>query len=165
VHSHSHQTFLLLQTQVIAAAAAGVAAGGLPPKDAKVEAENAAQLSVALVENAIVILMLVEDHLRLQSKLSSASSVVDSSSPPLSLVSPLNNHSSSPASIGTDSLEALGDRRSSDSGGLPLDVCIFFPFCLVALVIATGSRRAMNFMLYFSGCFVCASIFFSVNRI
>ncbi|KAI9382029.1 hypothetical protein POPTR_014G072600v4 [Populus trichocarpa] len=113
---------LQVQTQVIAAAAAGVAAGGLPPKDAKVEAENAAQLSVALVENAIVILMLVEDHLRLQSKLSSASSVVDSSSPPLSLVSPLNNHSSSPASIGTDSLEALGDRRSSDSGGLPLDV-------------------------------------------
>ncbi|XP_011034742.1 PREDICTED: uncharacterized protein LOC105132766 [Populus euphratica] len=110
------------QTQVIAAAAAGVAAGGLPPKDAKVEAENAAQLSVALVENAIVILMLVEDHLRLQSKLSSASSVVDSSPPPLSLESPLNNHSSSPASIGTDSLEALGDRRYSDSGGLPLDL-------------------------------------------
>ncbi|XP_061961570.1 BEACH domain-containing protein C2 [Populus nigra] len=113
---------LQVQTQVIAAAAAGVAAGGLPPKDAKVEAENAAQLSVALVENAIVILMLVEDHLRLQSKLSSASSVVDSSSPPLSLVSPLNNHPRSPASIGTDLLEALGDRRSSDSGGLPLDV-------------------------------------------
>ncbi|GKV12962.1 hypothetical protein SLEP1_g24045 [Rubroshorea leprosula] len=34
------------QTQVIAAAAAGVAAEGLPPKDAKAEAENAAQLSV-----------------------------------------------------------------------------------------------------------------------
>ncbi|KAJ6722799.1 BEIGE/BEACH-RELATED [Salix koriyanagi] len=113
---------LQVQTQVIAAAAAGVAAEGLPPKDAKVEAENAAQLSVALVENAIVILMLVEDHLRLQSKLSSASSVVDSSPSPLSLVSPLNNRSSSPASIGADSFEALGDRRSSDSGGLPLDV-------------------------------------------
>ncbi|XP_042065984.1 BEACH domain-containing protein C2-like [Salvia splendens] len=62
------------QTQVIAAAAAGAAAGGLTPKAAKIEAVNAAQLSVALVENAIVILMLVEDHLRLQSKLYSASS-------------------------------------------------------------------------------------------
>lgn len=35
--------------------------------------ENAAILSVALVENAIVMLMLVEDHLRLQSKLFSSS--------------------------------------------------------------------------------------------
>lgn len=35
---------LQVQTQVIAAAAAGVAAEGLPPKDAKVEADNAAQL-------------------------------------------------------------------------------------------------------------------------
>uniref|UniRef100_A0A6N2L8F9 BEACH-type PH domain-containing protein n=1 Tax=Salix viminalis TaxID=40686 RepID=A0A6N2L8F9_SALVM len=110
---------LQVQTQVIAAAAAGVAAEGLPPKDAKVEADNAAQLSVALVENAIVILMLVEDHLRLQSKLSCASRVADSSPSPLSLVSPLNNRSSS---LGADSFEALGDRRSSDSGGLPLDV-------------------------------------------
>ncbi|KAF9687750.1 hypothetical protein SADUNF_Sadunf02G0125400 [Salix dunnii] len=110
---------LQVQTQVIAAAAAGVAAEGLPPKDARVEADNAAQLSVALVENAIVILMLVEDHLRLQSKLSCASRVADSSPSPLSLVSPLNNRSSS---FGADSFEALGDRRSSDSGGLPLDV-------------------------------------------
>lgn len=113
-----------LQTQVIAAAAAGVAAEGLSPKEAKAEAENAAQLSVALVENAIVILMLVEDHLRLQSKLSCASHVVDSSLSPLSLVSPLNNRSTSLASSGRDSFEALGDRRSSDVGGLPLDVCI-----------------------------------------
>ncbi|KAJ6404649.1 hypothetical protein OIU84_012752 [Salix udensis] len=110
---------LQVQTQVIAAAAAGVAAEGLPPKDAKVEADNAAQLSVALVENAIVILMLVEDHLRLQSKLSCASRIADSSPSPLSLVSPLNNRSSS---LGAGSFEALGDRRSSDSGGLPLDV-------------------------------------------
>ncbi|KAG9147689.1 hypothetical protein Leryth_014857 [Lithospermum erythrorhizon] len=61
------------QTQVIAAAAAVVAAGRLSPNDSKIEAENASQLSVALVENAIVILMLVEDHLRLQSKLYCAS--------------------------------------------------------------------------------------------
>ncbi|XP_015584318.2 BEACH domain-containing protein C2 [Ricinus communis] len=113
---------LQVQTQVIAAAAAGVAAEGLSPKEAKAEAENAAHLSVALVENAIVILMLVEDHLRLQSKLSCASRVVDSSPSPLSLVSPLNNRPSSLASADRDSFEALGDRKSSDSGGLPLDV-------------------------------------------
>ncbi|KAJ9171294.1 hypothetical protein P3X46_014682 [Hevea brasiliensis] len=113
---------LQVQTQLIAAAAAGVAAEGLSPKEAKAEAENAAQLSVALVENAIVILMLVEDHLRLQSKLSCASRVVDSSPSPLSLVFPLNNRSSSLTSTGRDSFESLGDRRSNDSGGLPLGV-------------------------------------------
>lgn len=120
--------FLLLQTQVIAAAAAGVAAEGLSPKDARAEAENAAQLSVALVENAIVILMLVEDHLRLQSKLSCSSHVADGYKSPLSLVSPLNNrsHSLTSNSIGGVLLDTMSDRRSlsNDSGGVPLDVCI-----------------------------------------
>ena len=87
--------FLLLQTQVIAAAAAGVAAEGLSPKDARAEAENAAQLSVALVENAIVILMLVEDHLRLQSKLSCSSCAADGYKSPLSL-SHLSSSQSAP---------------------------------------------------------------------
>lgn len=115
---------LQVQTQVIAAAAAGVAAEGLSPKDARTEAENAAQLSVALVENAIVILMLVEDHLRLQSKLSWASRATDGSASPLSLVSPLNNRSNSPTTTDRESLEALRASRqsSTDSGGLPLDV-------------------------------------------
>lgn len=114
------------QTQVIAAAAAGVAAEGLSPRDAKAEARNAAQLSVALVENAIVILMLVEDHLRLQSKLSCASSKKDASPSPLSVVAPPNNRSSSSISIAGESLESLGDRKSlsSEPGGLPLDVCL-----------------------------------------
>ncbi|KAI6706714.1 hypothetical protein NL676_009676 [Syzygium grande] len=114
---------LQVQTQVIAAAAAGVAAEGLSPKEAKVEAENAAQLSVALVENAIVMLMLVEDHLRLQSKLSNASRAADISPSPLSLVSPLGNRSNSSTNIG-ESSEPMDDRRSllSDSAGLPLDV-------------------------------------------
>ncbi|KAK9910693.1 hypothetical protein M0R45_034645 [Rubus argutus] len=113
---------LQVQTQVIAAASANVASESLSPKDAKAEAENVAQLSVALVENAIVILMLVEDHLRLQSKLSSASHAVDSSPSPLSLVSPLNSNSSN--TVGGDSYGALGDSKSlsSDSGGLPLDL-------------------------------------------
>lgn len=103
------------QTQIIAAAAAGVAAEGLAPKDAKAGAENAAQLSVALVENAIVILMLVEDHLRLQSKFYSTSHLPAGSVSPLSLVS-----------IGGGSLETAGDRKSSssDSAGLSLDVCM-----------------------------------------
>ncbi|GLU00510.1 hypothetical protein SLE2022_178740 [Rubroshorea leprosula] len=111
---------LQVQTQLIAAAAAGVAAEGLSPKDAKAEAENAAQLSVFLVENAIVILMLVEDHLRMQSKISRASHIVDSSPSPLSLVSPLNSNPTSLTSISRESFESAGDSR--DSGGLPLDV-------------------------------------------
>ncbi|XVE77007.1 hypothetical protein DITRI_Ditri13aG0027300 [Diplodiscus trichospermus] len=113
---------LQAQTQVIAAAAAAVAAEGLSPNDAKAEAENAAQVSVFLVENAIVILMLVEDHLRLQSKLSCASSKAGGYVSPLSLISPLNYHSMSTASIGRESSEASDDRRSGNSGGLPLDV-------------------------------------------
>lgn len=126
-----HPAFLLLQTQVIAAASANVASESLSPKDAKAEAENVAQLSVALVENAIVILMLVEDHLRLQSKLSCASHAIDSSPSPLSLVSPLNSNSSN--TVGGDTYGALGDSKSlsSDSGGLPLDVCCI-PFSLLS---------------------------------
>ncbi|KAF8380391.1 hypothetical protein HHK36_027876 [Tetracentron sinense] len=114
------------QTQVIAAAAAGVAAEGLSPKEAKAEAENAAQLSVALAENAIVILMLVEDHLRLQSQLCRASSSVDGSASPISSPSPIGSRSNSLAKVPGESFEALGARRSSsnDSGGLSLDVCI-----------------------------------------
>ncbi|XP_061339623.1 BEACH domain-containing protein C2 isoform X2 [Gastrolobium bilobum] len=114
---------LQVQTQIIAAAAAGVAAEGLSPKDAKAEAENAAQLSVALVENAIVILMLVEDHLRLQSKQSSSSRAADGSPSPHSTVYPINNRSNTLSTI-EESTELMDDRRSlsSDSGGVPLDV-------------------------------------------
>ncbi|KAK6138409.1 hypothetical protein DH2020_027883 [Rehmannia glutinosa] len=106
---------LLSQTQVIAAAAAGVAAEGLRPKDAKIEAENAAQLSVALVENAIVILMLVEDHLRLQSKLYSASCLPTTSVSPLSNVLPVT---SSTVRGETSSRNS----SASDAGGLSLNV-------------------------------------------
>ncbi|KAA8520543.1 hypothetical protein F0562_014799 [Nyssa sinensis] len=109
---------LQVQTQVIAAAAAGVAAEGLSPKDAKAEAENAAQLSVALVENAIVILMLVEDHLRLQSKLYSTSRFPAGSASPLSIVLPMGTTLDSTLT-GGESLEATGDGHS---GGLSLDV-------------------------------------------
>ncbi|XAR54112.1 hypothetical protein NMG60_11029121 [Bertholletia excelsa] len=103
---------LQVQTQIIAAAAANVASEGLPPQDARAGAENAAQLSVALVENAIVILMLVEDHLRLQSKFNSTSRLPAGSVSPLSLTS-----------VGGGSSQAVGSgKSSSDPAGLPLDV-------------------------------------------
>ncbi|XP_022897622.1 BEACH domain-containing protein C2-like [Olea europaea var. sylvestris] len=113
---------LQAQTQIIAAAAAGVAAEGLSPEDAKVESENAAQLSVALVENAIVILMLVEDHLRLRSKLYSASRLPAISPSPLSNIMPVCNPSST--AVGGETLEPVPARNSasSHSKGLSLDV-------------------------------------------
>lgn len=121
----------MLQTQVIAAAAAGVAAEGLAPKDAKMGAENAAQLSVALVENAIVMLMLVEDHLRLQSKLYSASCLPTTSVSPLSTVLPTGGHSTS--TVGGETSEPVSSRNSSsrDSGGLPLNVRIQLEFFMI----------------------------------
>ncbi|KAK1266110.1 hypothetical protein QJS04_geneDACA000442 [Acorus gramineus] len=113
------------QTQVIAAAAAGVAAEGLSPEHAKAEAENAAQLSVALAENAIVILMIVEDHLRLQSQLYSAShSLGDTESPSNVTLSSVSRSNSIGTTSGETS-EAVGLKQlslSGDSGGLSLDV-------------------------------------------
>lgn len=96
----------------------------MSPKDAKAEAKNAAQLSVFLVENAIVILMLVEDYLRLRCKLSSASQKAGGNASPLSLASSLNNHSNSTPSIGRESLEALDESICGNSGGLPIEVCV-----------------------------------------
>ncbi|KAK6918481.1 Neurobeachin/BDCP, DUF4704, partial [Dillenia turbinata] len=109
---------LQVQTQLIAAAAAGVAAEGLSPKLAKAEAENAAQLSVALVENAIVILMLVEDHLRLQSKLWNLSSTAKGTASPLSFVFPINNHSNSTTTGGesVDTASALRSQTGEETG-------------------------------------------------
>lgn len=97
----------------------------MSPGASKAEAENAAHLSVALVENAIVILMLVEDHLRLQSKLWRATWPVDGTVSPLSVVAPMGNRLVSDSSSARGSLEMGFDRRSSssDSRGLPLDVC------------------------------------------
>ncbi|XP_020531372.1 BEACH domain-containing protein C2 isoform X2 [Amborella trichopoda] len=116
---------LQVQTQVIAAAAAGVAAEGLSPQVAKMEAESAAQLSVALAENAIVILMLVEDHLRLQSQVFTSSQSVEGSGSPVSVAWSSGSRSNSLSKSTLESSETLGSRRqssSSDSGGLSLDV-------------------------------------------
>ncbi|CAA6655614.1 unnamed protein product [Spirodela intermedia] len=113
---------LQVQTQVIAAAAAGVAAEGLSPQEAKAEAESAAHLSVALAENAIVILMLVEDHLRLQGQLFAASNSLDGSSSPTS--SAVGHSDLLDKAIGetSDILISKKSQLSSDAGGLPLDI-------------------------------------------
>ncbi|KAL5727846.1 BEACH domain-containing protein C2 [Ranunculus cassubicifolius] len=115
---------LQVQTQVIAAAAAGVAAEGLSPKDAKAEAEIAAQLSVALAENAIVILMLVEDHLRLQSQTYNSSRSMDAPGSPNSSSSLTSSRSSSVGRGTSETSEVAASQRllSSASGGLSLDV-------------------------------------------
>nr|VDC63128.1 unnamed protein product [Brassica rapa] len=114
---------LQAQTQVIASASAGFAAESLAPKDAKAGVDNAAQLSVFLVENTIVILMLVEDHLRLQSKQNCAANAIDVSPSPLSLVYPINNQSRTLTTV-VESSEVSSSRASvsSDSGGVHLDI-------------------------------------------
>ncbi|KAI0489294.1 hypothetical protein KFK09_029136 [Dendrobium nobile] len=103
---------LQVQTQVIAAAAAGVAAEGLSPEKAKEEAEKVAHPSVFLAENAIVILMIVEDHLRSQAQaFCSSTSVV--------------THSNSAGATSGASLETAGSRIAlsrNNNAGLSLDL-------------------------------------------
>ncbi|CAL5069309.1 unnamed protein product [Urochloa decumbens] len=120
---------LQVQTEVIAAAAAGVAAEGLSPEEAKAQAENAAHLSVALAENAIVILMLVEDHLRTQGQHFCTSVAGDSIVSSTSVASFAASRSNSLGTAGKEptaaGVTAAGASRrsslSSDAGGLPLD--------------------------------------------
>ncbi|CAD6262757.1 unnamed protein product [Miscanthus lutarioriparius] len=112
------------QTGVIAAAAAGVAAEGLSPEEAKVQAENAAYLSVALAENAIVILMLVEDH-RSQGQHFCTSLTGDSITSSTAMASLAASRSNSLGTAGKEPMAAGASRRaslSSDAGGLPLDL-------------------------------------------
>uniref|UniRef100_K3Y4M0 BEACH domain-containing protein C2 n=1 Tax=Setaria italica TaxID=4555 RepID=K3Y4M0_SETIT len=116
---------LQVQTEVIAAAAAGVAAEGLSPEEAKAQAENAAHLSVALAENAIVILMLVEDHLRSQGQHFCTSLAGDSIVSSTSVASLAASRSNSLGTAGKEPTAAGASRRSSlssDAGGLPLDL-------------------------------------------
>ncbi|ONM15167.1 BEACH domain-containing protein C2 [Zea mays] len=116
---------LQVQTEVIAAAAAGVAAEGLSPEEAKIQAENAAHLSVALAENAIVILMLVEDHLRSQAQHFCTSLTGDSITSSTSMTSLAASRSNSLSTAGKEPMAAGVSRRaslSSDAGGLPLDL-------------------------------------------
>ncbi|CAM6090221.1 unnamed protein product [Calypogeia fissa] len=79
---------LQLQKMVVATAAAGVAAEGLSPQAAKAEAETVAQLSISLAENALVVLMLVEDHLRYQCPVPGSAWPTEPISPRVSARSP-----------------------------------------------------------------------------
>ncbi|XP_024526779.1 BEACH domain-containing protein C2 [Selaginella moellendorffii] len=112
------------QTHAVAAAAAGVAAGGLSPRAAKVEAEAAAHLSMSLAENSLVLLMLVEDHLRLQHQ--AFNSGISTGSLSVGSMSPRGQNVSSFMSFGRSSFdggENLGSRRysSGSDSGLPIE--------------------------------------------
>lgn len=98
----------------------------MSPQESKAEAENAAQLSVALAENAIVILMLVEDHLRLQAQLTRSSKSAGGLGSPATATSTNISRSNSLSRSGSGSFDTFGSKRSSisnDTGGLSLDVC------------------------------------------
>ena len=113
--------FSLQQSEGITAAASGVEVE--VPKEAKNQAEKAAHVSVVLAENAIVLMMLVEDHLRSRSQQFFTSCLIDSTASPASMAS---SRSNSLSRTGSEPLEAWGSRQSlsSDAGGLPVDVCI-----------------------------------------
>lgn len=119
-----HPAFLLQQTQDIATATGGSTARGFSLQNSKLESESYASLSI-LAENAIVVMMLVEDHLRLQSQLYSSSHSVDCHGSPISLPSSTCSRSNSGRIMG-DLSETLGSRRSSvssESGAPSLEVC------------------------------------------
>lgn len=96
------------------------------PKETKIQADKATHLSLALAENAIVLLMLVEDHLRSRSQHYFLSCSIDSAASPASGASSAATRSNSLSRTGSEPLDAGGSRQSlsSDAGGLPVDVCI-----------------------------------------
>lgn len=111
----------LQQSEGITAATSGVE---VETKESKMQAEKAADLSVVLADNAIVLMMLVEDHLRSRSQQFFTSCLIDSALSPASMASSAASRSLS--RTGSEPLEAGGSRQSlsSDAGGLPVDVCI-----------------------------------------
>lgn len=135
----------------MAAAAAGVAAGGLSPRTAKVEAEAVASLSMSLAENALVLLMLVEDHLRLETQAYQLTLLTRSGAPGLSSSATFMRRSVDGsfeivgsrrfALGGFDSLEpSLEDPSSprpsstTDAGSLNMKV-VFFDYYLSLLIL------------------------------
>ncbi|XP_058104707.1 BEACH domain-containing protein C2 [Magnolia sinica] len=112
------------QTQIIAVATAAVAAKGSSPEDAKAELESTTHLYLALADNAVVILMLVEDHLRFQSQHCVASHSTGCPGSPTSVPSSTISLSNSLGKAMGESMETVSSRRtslSSDSGNLSLD--------------------------------------------
>lgn len=125
------------KTQIVAAAAANVAAEGLSPRTARIEAEAAASLSMSLAENALVLLMLVEDHLRLESQFFystiSACSEGGSGTAASSFSSvPSRRHSAIGIEVRKPNLDTSASRRLSitsdntDTGSLSLEVLLHF---------------------------------------
>lgn len=109
------------QSEGITAAASDVE---VETKEPKIQAEKPADLLVVLAENAVVLMMLVEDHLRSRSQQFFTSCLIDSALSPASMASSAASRSLS--RTGSEPLEAGGSRQSlsSDAGGLPVDVCI-----------------------------------------
>ncbi|XXG77782.1 hypothetical protein AAC387_Pa08g1869 [Persea americana] len=124
------------QTQDTATATGGSTAEGFSPQISKLESDSDSRLSI-LAENAIVVMMLVEDHLRFQSQLYSSSHSVDCHGSPISLPSSIYSRSNSGRGMG-ESSETLGSRRSSvssESGAPSLDV-------VASMVDANGQSSA-----------------------
>uniref|UniRef100_A0A453P874 BEACH-type PH domain-containing protein n=1 Tax=Aegilops tauschii subsp. strangulata TaxID=200361 RepID=A0A453P874_AEGTS len=115
----SAQELRVQQSEGITAAASDVE---VETREPKIQAEKAADLLVVLAENAVVLMMLVEDHLRSRSQQFFTSCLIDSALSPLSMASSAASRSLS--RTGSEPLEAGGSRQSlsSDAGGLPVDV-------------------------------------------
>nr|XP_043628907.1 BEACH domain-containing protein C2-like [Erigeron canadensis] len=108
-------TNLKSQIHLIALGSVGEEITGMAPGVTKEQVEDAVRYSEALVENAIVTLMLVEDHLRLQSKEFCLTYFQTGSTSPLSSVQALV---SSPSSIS----KPLEGGDSSKDSAVPFDV-------------------------------------------
>ncbi|GMH24624.1 hypothetical protein Nepgr_026467 [Nepenthes gracilis] len=81
-------------------------------------------VAATTAENAIVIVMLVEDHLQLQSELCSVSSLVNGTVSPLACVPPASNQLSSLTMEDGEFKVTSANYKSlpDDAGGLPVDV-------------------------------------------
>eukprot|EP00850_Spirogloea_muscicola_P006613 SM000031S11622 [mRNA] locus=s31:702958:718064:- [translate_table: standard] len=108
------------QAGLVAATAAGVASENLSPRAARAEVEIAAQLSLSLAENALVLLALIEEFLRIQCQVTTsnrASSVLANgalNSPPTP------SAARSPALKGYNNSRIGGSK--SFNAGVPLEV-------------------------------------------
>ncbi|GMH00415.1 hypothetical protein Nepgr_002254 [Nepenthes gracilis] len=105
-------------------AAAGAVAECSSPRIAKAGAEIAVQLSMFLVENATVIVVLVEDHRQLQSELGSVLSRVRQAVAPLAYVPPASNQLSSLTMAGGEFKVTSANCKSlpDNAGGLLVDI-------------------------------------------
>eukprot|EP00850_Spirogloea_muscicola_P008241 SM000043S15869 [mRNA] locus=s43:763446:778532:+ [translate_table: standard] len=108
------------QAGLVAATAAGVAAENLSPRAARAEVDIAAQLSLSLAENALVLLALIEEFLRIQCQVTTsnrASSV---------LANGALNSPPTPSAARSPALKGYNNSRTGGSKsfnvGVPLEV-------------------------------------------